>query len=68
MKEYDGRLLLQSKHISMPIVEITRSRISILLDTERTIRKLNWYAFKRYEEPKDIQFKKMIGHGFPMLD
>jgi hypothetical protein len=63
-----GDYYFNSKHISMPIADITKSTISIRLDIrEKMIRRLNWYAFERYEETKFMKFKKTIGHSFPML-
>jgi hypothetical protein len=33
----------------------------------KTITRLSWYAFNRYEKIKGTKFKKMIGHVFPRL-
>jgi hypothetical protein len=57
-----GDYYFNSKHISMPIADITKSTISIRLDIrDKMIRRLNWYAFERYEETKCVKFKKTIG-------
>jgi hypothetical protein len=33
----------------------------------KTITRLSWYAFDRYEETKGIKFKEMIIYVFPEL-
>jgi hypothetical protein len=61
--EYDGRLLIQPQAYFYAITSIT-SQGSI---SEKTITRLSWYAFNRYEKIKGTKFKKMIGHVFPRL-
>jgi hypothetical protein len=51
-KSMMGGCYFSPKHISMLIIEITRSRIR---DGGKTITRLSWYALDRYGEFKGIK-------------
>ena len=68
INEYDGRRLIQSQayfyahHRDYKVKDYYLIRYG-----GKTIIRLSWYAFERYEETKGIKLKKMIGHVFPRL-
>jgi hypothetical protein len=67
-REYDGRLLIQPRAYFYAHQRDHKVKDQYLIRYGgKTITRLSWYAFDRYEKIKGTKFKKMIGHAFPRL-
>jgi hypothetical protein len=68
MNEYKGRLLIQPQAYFYAHHKDYKVKDQYLIRYGwKTIIRLSWYAFERYEETKGIKLKKMIGHVFSRI-
>jgi hypothetical protein len=66
LREYDGRLILQPQaYFYAHHRDYKVKNYYLIRYGGKTIIRLSWHAFDRYEKTKGIKLKKMIGHVFP---